>query len=189
MKKQQTKDGNWFKRHKVLSVIGGFIVLAIIVSAAGGSKNSTSNSNTGSGDAAKTATAAKIGEAANDGKFEFTVSGIECGRATVGTNEYLTSTAQGQYCLLSVAVKNIGNEAQTFDGSSQVVYNAAGQKYSADSAAAIYANPTNSTFLNQINPGNTVTGIVVFDIPKDQTPVTAELHDSPFSGGVKVSLQ
>jgi hypothetical protein len=34
-----------------------------------------------------------------------------------------------------------------------------------------------------------VTGDIIFDIPKDQTPVTAELHDSAFSGGVKVSLQ
>jgi len=29
----------------------------------------------------------------------------------------------------------------------------------------------------------------VFDLPKDKTPVTAELHDSAFSGGVKVNLQ
>lgn len=35
------KDGNWFKRHKILSVIGALIVVGIIASAAGGSKSNT----------------------------------------------------------------------------------------------------------------------------------------------------
>lgn len=91
--------------------------------------------------------------------------------------------------LLNVTVRNIGNQAQTFDASNQYVYNAQNQKYSADSTASGYANPSGSTFLNEINPGNTVTGTVAFDVPRGVAPVTAELHDSAFSGGVKVSLQ
>lgn len=35
------KDGNWFKRHKILSVIGALIVVGIIASAASGSKSNT----------------------------------------------------------------------------------------------------------------------------------------------------
>lgn len=137
----------------------------------------------------KTASMPKIGQVAKDGKFEFTVTGIECGKTTVGTNQYLTKDAQGQFCLLSVTVKNIGNEAQTFDASSQKLLNAQGQQYSADSVASMYANPSGSTFLNTINPGNSVTGVVVFDLPKDGVPTMAELHDSAFSNGVKINLQ
>lgn len=48
--------------------------------------------------------------------------------------------------------------------------------------------PSGSTWYNDINPGNSVEGVVVFDIPKDQTPTTAELHDSSPSNGIKVSL-
>lgn len=44
------------------------------------------------------------------------------------------------------------------------------------------------TLLNDINPGNQVTGVVVFDIPKNVKLTRLELHDSPFSGGVPVSL-
>lgn len=88
-----------------------------------------------------------------------------------------------------MSVKNTGNEAQTLDSSSQYLYNASGQKYSADSTASFTANPSGSTFLNSINPGNTASGKFVFEVPKDQTPVTAELHDSAFSGSVKVKLQ
>ena len=184
------KTGNWFKRHKVLTVIGALIVIGIIASAAGG--GSKTNTTTGGGKSATTnnkPAMAKVGEVARDGKFEFTVASLECGRASVGTNEYLTKQAQGQFCLVNVTVKNIGNEAQTFDSSSQYLYDAANAKFSADGTASLYANPQGSTFLNQINPGNSVTGIIVFDLPKDKTPITAELHDSPLSGGVKVSLQ
>jgi hypothetical protein len=69
------------------------------------------------------------------------------------------------------------------------LFDAKGNKYSSDSGASFYANPSGSTFLNTINPGNSVTGAVVFDVPKDVTPTQAELHDSAFSGGVKVNLQ
>ena len=63
---------------------------------------------------------------------------------------------------------------------------AAGVKYDNDGAAEIYANSQTQTFLEQINPGNGVTGVLVFDIPKDATIARFELHDSAFSGGVSV---
>ena len=55
------KSGNWFKRHKILSVIGVFIVICIIASAAGGSKpsNSTTNSGTTASTSSKTEATAK----------------------------------------------------------------------------------------------------------------------------------
>ncbi|MEV4621201.1 DUF4352 domain-containing protein [Asanoa sp. NPDC049573] len=130
---------------------------------------------------------AKIGEPARDGKFEFTVKTSKCGVRKVGTS-MLGAEAQGQFCLITVNVKNIGKEAQMFDGSSQKAYAANGTEYSADSEAALYANKNADTFLNDINPGNQVTGVVVFDIPKNVKLSKLELHDSPFSGGVTVAL-
>lgn len=180
------KSTNWFVRHKVLSVILGLVVIAVISSAAGGNKSNTSTSNSSSNKAAETA---KIGQAANDGKFEFTVSSVECGKTSVGTNQYLTKTAQGQYCLLNVSVKNIGDQAQSLLSSNQYLLNASGQKYSADDVATMYNTPNGTSWYNDINPGNSVNGAIVFDIPKDQTATTAELHDSAFSSGVKVNLQ
>jgi hypothetical protein len=187
---------NWFSRHKVLTGIGAIIVIAIIASAVGGSKSNkstvsnASKSSASTQTAAKAATTAKINQPADDGKFEFTVTSIKCGEPSVSDSTgYITKSAQGQYCLLNISVKNIGDEAQTLDSSSQYLYNSAGQKYSSDDEATIDINPTSGTFLNTINPGNTVNGVVVFDIPKDQTPAMAELHDSSLSGGVKVDLQ
>lgn len=191
------KKKNWFERHKVLTVIGLIILLGIVVSAGNGDKSPNKSNNGSSSSSSKTsktatkkATLAKIGEAANDGKFQFTVNSIKCGETTIG-DQYLNKTAQGQFCRLNLTVKNIGNEAQGLSSSDQYLYNSAGQKYKADDTATLYAAPSgaSSTWYNDINPGNSVVGDILFDIPKDQTPVTAELHDSAFSGGVKVNLQ
>lgn len=184
---------NWFMKHKILTVIGIIILIGIIGSAASGNKTTTS-SNTNSNSTTKQDTkakeeVAKIGTPVTDGKFEFTVKSIECGKSSVGANQYMTKEAQGQFCLLNISVKNTGDAAQSLFSSNQKLLNAQNQQYAADDTATMYASPNSNAWYSNINPGNSVEGSIVFDIPKDQTPVTAELHDSAFSGGVKVNLQ
>ena len=179
---------NWFKKHKILTVLLIIILLAVVGGALGGGGDDQSTSRTEPEVKKETAQEAGLGQTARDGKFEFTVNGVECGKPNIGS-EYLTKAAQGQYCLLNVAVKNIGDEAQSLFSDNQYLLNAGGQKFSADDAATIYASsdPT-SGWYSEINPGNTVNGVIVFDLPKDQAPASAELHDSAFSGGVKIKL-
>lgn len=190
----EDKKKNWFARHKILSVILGLIVIGIIANVAGGgTKQSNTSSNNGTpsskpSDASKPAELAKIGTAVRDGKFEFTVNSLQCGVMSVGDNPYLTKTPQGQFCLLNVTVKNIGNEKQSLLSSNQKLLNGDAQ-YSADDTATLYAAPNGTSWYNDINPGNSVEGKIVFDVPKDVIPTVAELHDSGFSGGVKVSLR
>ncbi|MEV5766013.1 DUF4352 domain-containing protein [Micromonospora sp. NPDC052213] len=154
---------------------------------AGTTDDATSKADAGGAKGDDTPKTAKIGQPARDGKFEFTVKSSKCGVAKVG-DSVLGEKAQGQFCLVTINVKNIGKEAQMFDGSSQKAYAADGTEYSSDTGAAIYANKNAETFLNDINPGNQVTGVVVFDIPKNVKLTKLELHDSPFSGGVTVAL-
>ncbi|MGY0232571.1 DUF4352 domain-containing protein [Longispora urticae] len=139
---------------------------------------------------AKEAAVAGIGTAVRDGKFEFVVQKIECGKTQVG-GEYLNKKAQGQFCMVTLAVKNIGDKPQTLYDSNQKGFGANNARYAPDSTAGLYANSEGdgSVWITEINPGNQVTGLVVFDIPKDGKLLTLELHDSAFSGGVKVKLQ
>lgn len=122
-----------------------------------------------------------------DGKFEFVVSKVDCGHSQVGTAP-LVKKAQGQFCIVSLTAKNIGNDSQYLDAGSQKAMDAQGRNFSADGGAGIYLGDQGNTFLNQINPGNTVKGEVVFDIAKDVKITKLELHDSPFSSGVVVSV-
>ena len=170
------------------------MLIGIIVAALGGGDDGgtpTAGSQAGATRAETATTEAKneapgLGTPVRDGKFEFTVNKVDCGKKRIGTADFGTS-AQGQFCLVSVKVENIGKEAQTLDGSSQYLFGSGGQKFDADTEAAIYLDDA-KTFLEEINPGNSVDGVVVFDIPKSATPTKLELHDSPFSGGATVEL-
>ncbi len=188
--KCQADQRNWFIRHKVTSVILGVIAIAIISSVVNGNKGASTTSSTSSSTAPAANTTTKIGQPASDGKFTFTVNKVTCNIPTVGANQYAQATAQGQYCDLNMTIKNTGTEAQDLSDSTQYLYDAANHKYSADSTADIDASiGTSGTWFSSINPGNAVTGDMYFDLPKGTTPITAELHDSAFSGGTKVSLQ
>jgi hypothetical protein len=127
-----------------------------------------------------------IGDPVRDGKFEFTVTKVRTGVKKVG-GEYLSTAAQGQFVLVSVTVENIGDEPRAFSASSQTMYDADDREFSADDSASIYLDDSNS-FYTEINPGNKVKGVVVFDLPKGVSPARIELHDSMFSGGVDVQL-
>ncbi len=192
---------NWFAKHKVLTVIGVLVILAIIGAASGGSKstnnksaNATTSSSSNSSVSTQTAAATpKLNQPANDGKFQFTITSFSCGQTqiTQPDNSYSTSQAQGQFCQMNLNIKNIGTVAQNFDDSSQYVYDSNNKQYSASSDGTITANPSSSQFatLENVNPGVSISGIVVFDVPKSVTPVYAMLHDSGASNGVKVNLQ
>src|SRR5699024_10120977 len=129
----------------------------------------------------------EMGEVAADGKFEFVGTEVETGVEQVGS-EYLNETAQGQFVLVHLEVTNVGDEAQTLYDSSQHLIDTDGREHSADSSAGIYIED-NKVLLNEINPGNTLSGVLVFDIPADATPASVDLHDSMFSGGVTISLE
>ncbi|RSN57989.1 DUF4352 domain-containing protein [Actinomadura sp. WAC 06369] len=128
-----------------------------------------------------------IGREYRDGKFAFTVTKVKKGVARVG-NQYAGSEAQGQYVLVHITVENIGDEARMFDGTNQTLIDTKGREFEADTEAAIWSNRDTRSFLEQINPGNSVKGVVIFDVPKNVKLKAIELHDSMFSGGVTVPL-
>ena len=185
-------------RNTILGVLGGFLALGVIGSLLNGDETTTTTAGKSTAAAkapakssakaaAKPAAAApKIGTAVRDGKFQFTVTGTKTA-SQVG-DQYLNKKAQGQFLLVSVTVANIGDKAQMFDSSSQKLYDTAGREYSADAAAGIYLGEAGKSFLEQINPGNSVKGTVVFDVPAGTKLDKIELHDSMFSGGVDVKL-
>jgi hypothetical protein len=160
----------------------------LIACGSGGGDESGSDTDPGSsGGGNKPAAVAKLNQPAKDGKFQFTVTKMDCSKKSLGKAP-VSQKAQGKFCLVNVTVKNIGDEAQLFDSSSQKALDAKGTTYDADGAAGIYLPDAGEAFLNNINPGNQVRGTIVFDVPAAVQVTTLELHDSPFSGGVKVSV-
>ncbi|WP_433523878.1 DUF4352 domain-containing protein [Nocardia pseudovaccinii] len=123
-----------------------------------------------------------------DGKFEFVVTDVQSGMKTLGTNPYLQKTAQGSYTIVSITVRNTSKVPYGFSPSDQYVFDTQNRKFGNDSTAAINLQADTSLYAD-INPGNSITAQVAFDLPADAEPDHIVLHDSMFSGGVTVSLR
>ncbi|NLU85018.1 DUF4352 domain-containing protein [Rhodococcus sp. HNM0569] len=132
--------------------------------------------------------AAGIGTPVRDGKFEFTVTNVETGLSSLGDNPYLAKEAQGQFVVVTMTVLNTSDEPKGVSPDDQKLFDGQGRKFSADMTAAMNLD-TDVAIWDKINPGNSVTLKVVYDMPADAVPASMELHDSMFSGGVKMSLQ
>lgn len=174
---------------KLLLTLGiAFVALIAIVAVSGG-KESAGGSAPASSSASSKSHAAPVGSAVRDGKFEFQV--VSVARANTVSdptnNPYMTTTAQGEFVVVTLSVRNIGDQPQNYFGDNQKVVDASGRQYGANSEAGLWMN-TNVTALGQINPGNSIQVRIAFDVPPGTQPTALELHDSMFSDGVSVRL-
>ncbi|QKW37311.1 DUF4352 domain-containing protein [Actinomadura sp. NAK00032] len=128
-----------------------------------------------------------IGRQYRDGKFGFTVTKVKKGVRKVG-DQWFGDTAQGQFVIVSVTVKNIGDRSRTFTHHNQTLVDTKGREFEADPEASLWTDKDNKSFLQQINPGNSVKGRLIFDVPRGTRLKAIELHDSMWSGGVTVPL-
>ncbi len=181
----------WYKKKRFI-IPGAVVVLGIAAgSGADGGPDTkpTSSSDQPQEQEAPAPSMAGMNQPARDGKFEFVVSSMQCGATEVG-EEFLTERAQGQFCLLDVTVKNIGKESQTLSATNQYLLNDADVEYSASFEASFAYNQAQDTdvLFEDINPGNSISGTFVFDVPMDAQITTARLHDSAFSGGILIDL-
>ncbi|GAA4929565.1 DUF4352 domain-containing protein [Streptomonospora halophila] len=173
-----------------IAAIVGFVLLvggcmAVIVAAPGGdavepktppqADGGTGAEPTEGGSSGGDDEPAALGDAVESGAFSFTVTDVQTGVMEV-TDEsgFLTETPDGQYVVVSVTVQNVGDEAGYFDSGSQTLVDVEGKEYSTDTAAEITGGA--ESFLNEINPGNTVDGELVFDVPQGVQLDTLELR-------------
>lgn len=112
--------------------------------------------------------------------FEITVTSIETGVSSVG-DQYLSEDAQGAFVLLGIEVTNTGASAETVLSSSFIVRDADDREFDASSTASIYLGDSGFSF-EEINPGNTASGILAFDLPEGTAPQTLEFSPGWFGG-------
>ena len=120
-----------------------------------------------------------------DGKFEFRVIRFGCGPRTLGAGTSAIR-AQGKFCLLTMQVRNIGREPRNIDADAQYLYAVGGTRNQVNAGATLRAG--SKLLLARINPGNSVSGTLVYDVPTSFRPLAVELHDSPLSRGARLSL-
>jgi hypothetical protein len=97
---------------------------------------------------------------------QFTVTRVSCGVRRVG-DQCSGENAQGQFCLVTIRIKNVGKDPITF--SDQALVDTKSRTYSADDEAWVYVDDTDDIW-GEINSGNTLKTIVPFDAPKKAEP-------------------
>jgi len=169
-------------RKITVAVVLSSAAAALLVGCSGVESASTGE---GSKPAASKSDVAAAGSTVRDGKFEFTVKGIDRAK-TVGDpdNEFMTVDAQGEFIVVTLGVTNIGNEAQSFFSDNQKLMDDQGRTFKANTEADIWLNQGT----HEINPGNAVEVKLALDVPPGTVPASLQLHDSMFSGGVKVGV-
>ncbi|GGN95951.1 hypothetical protein GCM10010112_86760 [Actinoplanes lobatus] len=120
---------------------------------------------------------------------QFTVAptGLRCGVPSVGPSD-LEQRATGQFCLLDVIVTNNGREPELFDSGAQRVQDANGEAYAVAEQAAVFLNDRSPALLDRIGPGQTVAGVLPFDVPADARLSAAILGGGRSTPGVRVAL-
>ncbi|PCC53159.1 DUF4352 domain-containing protein [Brevibacterium aurantiacum] len=129
-----------------------------------------------------------IGDAVAADGWEITVNKVEDGVASVG-DEFMGAEAQGQFVTVALSVKNTESEPDYFFEDNIKLGDESGNTYSADSEAGIYVDENSILFLEEINPGNTAEGVLVFDVPEDINPDRLSFEGGIFSDPIEISLK
>lgn len=106
----------------------------------------------------------KIGEIVKVGDVEYTVNSKSTSQK-IG-NEFLNKTANGTYLIVNVTVKNTGKKSIRVT-SDYFKLLKGDTEYADDGTAGLYSNKDGKFFLSEVNPGNSITGNVVFDLSND----------------------
>lgn len=128
-----------------------------------------------------------VGDTVSTGNFDVTITSVDAEVGLIG-NEHFNAEAAGQFVLVHVSVTNTGNEAEHFRASEHKLIDEQDRQHSESSDAWYYDGETFA--FTEVNPGNTVEGALIYDIPADSVPTAIDLGNDEFFGDpIRVSLQ
>jgi hypothetical protein len=162
----------WYKRWWAI-VAYIIIVLAVIGNLSGGDKsNNTPTTNNADNQQAITPTQNTptygIGNILVAGEFTWKITGVstatEIGQDLGGT--FFGEKANGIFVILDVEAENTGKSAKYLSDSYIKLIDDQDREFSASTVAAIYLKPEGSALVfEQLNPGITKKGKIVYDVP------------------------
>lgn len=152
------------------------VIIIIVVAASGGSDNGDSSSapaddpgateqQEGSPEGEEEAPAEGGEETAEgvpeDSDYDITIDSVE--RTTTIGPEGLQEEAQGEYIVIEVSFTNNGSEAVDLDSDAFKLQSTDGTSYEGSTDSTYMEN---SLIYETVNPGNTYTGAIAYDVPE-----------------------
>ena len=180
--------------------IGCLIILLIIIAlimigSNSGNNSGSDNSNKQSKETKSDNTSnnsqkvGKVGETISDGDLGFTISAIK--NATSLGSTYTKKTAQGTFYVLNVKIQNNSNSTKTINASDFSMIDSQGRKYEYSTEgqmALTLSQDGTDLFLKQVQPSLSITGSIVFDVPKEATGLKLVAQGGLFSDKVTIDL-
>jgi len=117
-----------------------------------------------------------IGSTVQSGNFSYKVTKFSCSQDKY---KLLAEKPQGLYCLLDMTVTNTDKEPHHWHG--DVELHAGQNKYTKKDVMG-------ENLHDSINPGISVSGTWVFDVPTNITPNIASVHDA-LEDGINIKLR
>jgi hypothetical protein len=192
---------NWFARHKILTGILALFLFFMIIGMIGGSGSSSpANTSDSAGDSPSSGTnttsekstsepIAQVGDSVTDKDLGFVVVDITTTK-TLG-NSFTKKDAQGTFQVITLKITNEGKETKTIDSSMFQLTDSEGRTFDRSvegQSAKGFGEGNVDLFLQQVQPGLSVTGDIVFDIPDSAAGLQLIVKGSIFSSGKKIDL-
>ncbi|GAA1738787.1 DUF4190 domain-containing protein [Nonomuraea bangladeshensis] len=128
-----------------------------------------------------------LGAVAKEPPFSLKV--VSVSREQTVSSSIDSHKAQGSYVVVQVLVKNTSNSPASFDGTDSGLLDSDSKQYNVDSDATISQNlETGQGLYDEINPGQKVTRVLVFDLPKKAKPVVIAMFGAEGSDGAFMYL-
>ena len=93
--------------------------------------------------------------------------------------------ANGVFVIIDVEIENTGKSAKYLSDSLVKLVDVQGREFSPNTAAAIYLKPEGSALMfEQVNPGITKKGKIVYDVPENVKTFNVKITSSIFSSNI-----
>jgi len=175
------KEEGWISKHPYYT-IGIFFGVLIIISII--SNISSDNSQEEVESSATTIQTYSLGNKIVVENFAYTFTNVQ-GTSIIGS-EYFNDQADGIFWIIDVEVENIGNEAEYINNEIYIIDNQ-GREFEQDDDAWVYLD--NNLVFEELNPGLTKKGQIIFDIPEGTTGkigIKKSMWSSDFSAYVSL---
>ena len=170
---------------------GGLVVLIFVIVALmlvfGGGGTETASSDPGGptapeepGEAEQETPPAAMGETVPVGNVAWQVTNAE--QTTQLSTDYGESK-QGNFVIVDFLFQNNGNEAVTLDSSSVTLVDRQGRESQVDTDNPSYVDPNKDVFLQQVNPGVSREGQVIFTVTPGASDFNLSVGDTNPIGG------
>jgi len=176
---------------KFVLVIIIFILIGVGMSGSimHSSGTSTNTQTPSGGNVAQTeeASSYNLGDTIQAGDFKWKIIRVstakQIGQDIMGT--FFGEKADGVFVILDVEVENTGDSAKYLTDSYVKLVDSQSREFSPNTAAALYLKPEGSALIfEQVNPGITKKGKIVYDVPENVKSFNVKITSSLFSDKV-----